>query len=427
MGFEQALSGLNAASKSLDTISHNIANAGTVGYKNQRTEFADLYTGAISGGSAQNQTGMGVNIAAVSTQFTQGGFSSTNNPLDMAVNGDGFFMVNHDGATAYSRNGQFSTNASGQLVNTQGDIVLGYGVNSSGQILPGQPQPLLLSKAPMTPVQTTTTTSSVNLDSRSVNPTAAWTTGAGAFAPDPASYNYTRSQTVYDSQGSSHTMEWYYARTGSNTWDAYASMDGSQPGNIDLGNGFGNPVQVTFGANGNITSPVTGFNVTVNTAGVTADVGKSFPAAGNWTMSTTLAGSTQIAAASSELSSSQNGNAPGTWTGWTVDSQGRIQGKYSNGQLAWVGQVSLARFVNPQGLTHLGNNLYGDTFDSGAAIVGSPGSGVLGNIESSMTEDSTVDLTQSMVDMITQQRNYQANAQAIKTQDAMMQTILNIR
>lgn len=428
MGFQQGLSGLNAASKALDTISHNIANAGTVGYKEQRTEFADVYSGAMAGGSSLNQVGMGVNVASVSTQFNQGAFTSTNNPLDMAVNGDGFFMVSHNGATSYTRDGQFHTNLNGELVTSENDLVLGYGVNNSGQILPGTPQPLVLSKAPMAPVQTVNSTAAVNLDSRLSNPTAAWApSGAGAFAPNPDSFNYTMSQTVYDSQGSAHTMEWYYVKTGANTWDAYASMDGSQPGNIDLGNGAGNPIQMTFGANGALTSPIGNIPVTVNTAGVTADVGTNFPAAGAWSMNTTMAGSTQIASSSAVLTSKQDGNAPGVWTGWVVDNTGRIQGKYSNGQLSWVGQISLARFENTQGLTHLGNNLYSDTYASGAPLVGTPGSGTLGGVQNNMTEDSTVDLTRSMVDMITQQRNYQANAQVIKTQDALVQTLLNLR
>ena len=429
MGFQQGLSGLNAASKALDTISHNIANAGTVGYKEQSTSFADVYAGTISSGASPNQVGMGVSLSAVTTTFSQGALSATNNPLDMAINGDGFFMVSQNGVTTYSRDGQFQTNSMGELVTIQGDKVLGYGINSNGQILPGQAQPLKLSKAPMAPAQTTTTNAAINLDSRTALPSSAWSpSGTGAYTPNPNSYSYTMSQTIYDSQGSSHNLEWYYVKTGANTWDAYANVDGAQPNKIDLGNGLGNPVKLTFGSTGLLINPASNnIPITIDTAGVASDVGVSFPGAGTWSLNTNVSGTTQIAASSAILTSNQNGNAPGVWTGWTVDNEGRIQGQYSNGQLSWVGQVSLARFENPQGLVHLGNNLYSETYSSGSAIVGSANTGNLGSIQNNMTEDSTVDLTKAMVDMITAQRNYQANAQVIKTQDALIQTLLNLR
>ena len=428
MGFQQGLSGLHAASQALDTISHNIANAGTVGYKQQRAEFADVYSGALAGGFSPNQIGLGVNVSGISTQFTQGAFTSTNNPLDMAVNGDGFFMVSRNGVTNYTRDGQFKTNALGELVTSENDKVMGFAVTSSGQVLPGQPQPIVLSKAPMPPAQSTTLNNMVNLDSRSQVPTSAWTpSGAGPFAPNPNTFNYTSSQTVYDSQGSAHTMQWYYVKTGANSWDMYGSMDGSQPGNIDIGAGYGNPVTLSFNASGQLVSPAAPAAVTVNTAGVTGDVGTIFPSAGTWSMTNDISGSTQIAAASTVVSTNQDGYAPGTWAGWAVDSIGRIQGKYSNGEVSWAGQVSLARFENPQGLVRMGDNLFGETAAAGNALVGSPGSGTHGMIQNAMTEDSTVDLTQAMVDMITQQRNYQANAQVIKTQDSIMQTLLNLR
>ena len=228
MSFQQGLSGLNSAAKSLDVIGNNIANSSTVGFKGSTTEFADVYARSLNGAGA-TQAGIGVSVAAIAQQFTQGNIETTANPLDIAINGGGFFRTQIGGAIQYTRNGQFSLDRNGFVVTPQGANVTGYGVAANGQILASTPTPLQISTTDMKPVATTKVDTSINLDSRETVPT-----NYPFNANDATTYNKQVPVSVYDTLGNSHTMSMYYVKTGSGTWDVYAGADGSEITNVDV-------------------------------------------------------------------------------------------------------------------------------------------------------------------------------------------------
>ncbi|RYE68052.1 MAG: flagellar hook-basal body complex protein, partial [Oxalobacteraceae bacterium] len=229
MSFQQGLSGLNGAAKSLDVIGNNIANSSTVGFKGSTTEFADVYARSLNGAGG-NQAGIGVAVAGIAQQFTQGNIETSNNPLDIAINGAGFFRTQSSGLTQYTRNGQFSLDKSGFIVTPQGANLTGYGVGNSGQILAGTPQPLQINTADIKPVATTKVDTSINLDSRASPPA-----NYPFSATDPTTYNKQVPIDVYDTLGNAHVMSMYYvknAETGS--WDVYVGSDGTEMTNTDV-------------------------------------------------------------------------------------------------------------------------------------------------------------------------------------------------
>ena len=228
MSFQQGLSGLNGAAKSLDVIGNNIANSSTVGFKGSTTEFADVYARSLNGAGA-TQAGIGVSVAAIAQQFTQGNIETTANPLDIAINGAGFFRTQLGGTVQYTRNGQFSLDKNGFVVTPQGANVTGYGVAANGQILASTPTPLQISTADMKPVATTKVDTSINLDSRETVPT-----NYPFNANDATTYNKQVPVSVYDTLGNSHTMSLYYVKTGSGTWDVYAGADGTEITNVNV-------------------------------------------------------------------------------------------------------------------------------------------------------------------------------------------------
>ncbi|HTT10221.1 MAG TPA: flagellar hook protein FlgE [Burkholderiaceae bacterium] len=406
MSFEQGLSGLNVASKDLDAIGNNIANASTVGYKAGRAEFADVFASSLAGGSS-TQIGIGAKVAAVRQQFTQGDISTTSNPLDVAINGAGFFRLTTNGTVSYSRNGQFSLDKDGYLVSNSGARLTGYPADINGQVVASTPVDLQLSLANIAPKPTSQASLSLNLDSRDTPPTSAFS------MTNPSSYNSSTAMTVYDSQGNSHTLTTYYVNTGPNTWDVYAAADGAAlnggavVGSLNFGSGGTLPADATM----NVSIPLT------NGAATPLAIPITYPAS-----SMTQFG---VDFAVSQLQ--QNGYTTGTLSGFSIGSDGTVLGQYTNGQSRAQGQIVLANFVNPQGLIALGNNQWSESSDSGQALVSSPGSGTLGVLQSGALEDSNVDLTAELVNMITAQRTYQANAQTIKTQDQVDQTLVNLR
>lgn len=436
MAFQQALSGLNTASKAIDATSHNIANSSTVGYKASVTHFSDVYAASLAGAGA-SQIGIGVNLGAVQQQFTQGNITATSNALDISINGAGFFQMDQNGATTYTRNGQFHLDKNGYIVNDQNLKLTGYAA-LSGVIVPSTPAPLQISASALAPKATGYNTSSsfngvkanLNLDSRQSTPTSPWVNGGAAgsttaFTPDPLTYNYSTALSMYDSLGNDHTMTFYFRKTAvSGQWDVYANVDGTTNQN----NGAAGPIgTLTFGTNGQITagSPM---NVTVNVSNVVASQGKPPNGAqATQTFPIDFTGTTQFGSPFGTNRLEQDGYAAGNLIGLSIGSDGVVQGRYSNGQTFAQGQVVLANFTNPNGLQALGNNQWSETSVSGPALVGAPNTSNLGVISSSTIEESNVDLTGELVNLITQQRNYQANAQSIKTQDQVMQTLVNLR
>lgn len=406
MSFQQGLSGLNAAARNLDVIGHNVANANTVGAKSSRAEFADVYANSLYGASAVSP-GIGTSVAAVAQQFTQGDISSTNNALDIAVSGQGFFRISDAGEITYTRNGQFRLDNQGYIINAQGGRLTGYPANDIGEVNPGLPVELKLQTRDVAPRATDSAIVTVNVASTATVPTAPFSVNNGS------TYSGAVPLGVYDSQGGEHTVTMYFRKTADNTWDVYASADGT------LMNGGASVGTFTFDADGKLatTSPTT---LTLNVP-VPAAVG------GTLTVPVDMSKMTQQGSAFSVFEQSQTGYAPGRLAGFSVGADGTILARYTNGQTLAQGQVVLANFANPQGLLSLGGNQWVETSDSGEPLVGAPGTGSLGDLKSGALEQSNVDLTAELVNMITAQRIYQANAQTIRAQDQLLQTIVNLR
>ena len=419
MSFQQGLSGLNASSKSLEVIGNNIANANTYGAKVSRAEFADVYANAI-GGTA-NAIGIGTTIGAVAQQFTQGNITSTDNPLDVAINGGGFFeLKNSSGALSYSRNGQFKVDNTGFIVNNQGGKLMGYPADATGVIIPGTASALQMPTAGITPAVTTKIAMELNLDSRSAVtlPVA----GAPINFADPSTYNNATSQTVYDAKGQDVALTYYFQKTGTDTWNVYVAANG-----VPLATSGGNPAPsttITFPTNGGTPTAPVG-TVALNIPAVTNAAGAtSVPISG---VALSLTGATQYGSQFGVTALTQDGYAPGQFIGAQIDANGVISARYSNGQTKPAGQIELATFRDPQGLQPMGGNAWVQSAASGGPVVGVPGSGNLGVLQAGALEESNVDLTSELVNMITAQRSYQANAQTIKTQDQILQTIVNLR
>lgn len=427
MGFQQGLSGLNAASKSLDTIGNNVANANTVGFKQSETIFADVYAASITGASA-TETGIGTKVVNVSQQFTQGNITSSNNPLDIAINGNGFFRMSDQGTIVYSRNGQFHLDKDGYIVNSNGLHLTGYAVDSNGVLQTGAATDLVLKTDDIAPKSTSKITEVMTLDARKSAIDPAGPNGTFNMS-NPLTYNDSSSVTVYDDKGISHITQLFYVKRTplpaspagtQSTWEVYAAVDGTvlpAPAGGKIGT-------LKFLSNGTLdpttTNPITGIALPVTTGATT-------PIGGATGITLDFAGTKEYGSNFSVNTQTQDGFASGHLSGFTVGADGSIVGRYTNGKSATLGQVVLASFKNPNGLQPLGNNVWAETASSGASLVGGPSSGPLGVLQSSAVEDSNVDLTAELVNMITAQRVYQANAQTIKTQDQVLQTLVNLR
>lgn len=407
MSFQQGLSGLNAASKNLDVIGNNVANSNTVGFKGGQAQFSDVFANSLAGAGG-SAVGIGVTVAAVLPTFGQGNINVSANPLDLAVNGQGFFRMSSNGTASYTRNGQFHLDKDGFIVNGSGARLTGYPVGAGGTIVAASPADLQVSRVDLPPQATTGSLITANLDSR------ASALPAGSFDPtDPATYHSATSMAVYDSLGNPHTLSTYFMKTASNTWSVFAANDGVQIGAGAIG-------VLNFTTSGAINTATTTLPMNISTAVATGAVS---PLA--FTLDFT--GSTQFGSAFGVNNLTQDGFTSGRLAGFSVGADGVILGRYTNGQSLAQGQIVLANFSNPQGLQPMGGNQWGETPQSGQSLVGAPNTGSLGVLQSGAVEDSNVDLTGELVQMITAQRVYQANAQTIKTQDSVLQTLVNLR
>lgn len=408
MGFQQGLTGLNAASKNLDVIGNNVANAGTVGFKASQAQFADVFANSLTGAGGV-QIGIGTKIADVAQQFTQGNITVSNNPLDLAINGKGFFRMDQNGVVSYSRNGQFHLDKDGYIINSTGLRLTGYGVDNNGVILQTAPTDLQVSAADLTPRASTKAGIGVNLDSR-LSPPA-----TSPFNPtDPTTYNNSTSLTVYDSLGNPQIVSTYFVKSATaNTWNVYGTVT-APTGTTTALNGGASLGTLTFSTTGTYTaSTVAAISIPVTTG-----------AASPLVITPDFSTSTQFGSPFGVNTLTQDGYSSGNLSGFSIGANGIVQGRYSNGQSRNLGQVVLANFVNPQGLQPLGDNQWAETSSSGAPLVGAPNTASLGVLQSSAVEDSNVDLTAELVNMITAQRVYQANAQTIKAQDTILQTLV---
>jgi flagellar hook protein FlgE len=420
MGFQQGLSGLSASSKNLEVIGNNIANANTIGAKASRAEFGDMYSAALNGSGAAT-VGIGVNVQAVTQQFTQGNISTTSNPLDLAINGNGFFEVNNGTQTFYTRNGQFEANKDGFLTTNQGLKLMGYPADLKGVILPGAAVPLQLPTGGLAPNVTSKNSIEMNLDSRK-----AVTLPTGTPKIDftnAATYNDASSVTVYDAKGQDVALTYYFQKAATDTWNVYATANGTSV-KVDAA---GNPLPVT-----SISYPPNGGLPTAPTGAVSIDIPSTTNATGGTTLPITgvaldVTQSTQYGTGFGVTAMVQDGFAAGQLSSLSIEKSGILMATYSNGQSKPAGQIELASFRNPQGLKPMGGNLWSRSSASGDPTVGVPDSGNLGVLQAGALEESNTDLTGELVNMITAQRVYQANAQTIKTQDQVLQTLVNLR
>ena len=364
MSFQQGLSGLAAAAKNLDIIGNNVANANTVGFKESSAQFGDVFAASVnSGGSGNLQVGIGTAVSNVLPVFSQGNITVTQNPLDMAINGAGFFRISDNGSISYTRNGQFSLDKSGYIVNPQGRNLTGYAADATGNIDTSNLVNLQLSRADLAPKASATATVLLNLDSSS------GTKSAAAFnMSNSATFNSTTSVDYYDGLGNQHTLSTYYVKTAANTWDVFAANDGTQVGAGSIGT-------LSFNTDGSMNTAATTlpFNISIPLTS-----GAPTPQA----LAIDLSGSTQYGSAFGVNTLSTDGYASGKLTGYTVGADGMVVGRYSNGQTRTQGQVVLASFNNQEGLAALGQNSYGETPASGAPLIGKASSGNLGVIQS---------------------------------------------
>lgn len=431
MSFNAALSGIQASSSDLDVIGNNIANSATIGFKSSRTEFADVFPpGSTVGG--------GVRLARVHQSFAPGNINQTGNSLDLAIQGSGFFILSNRGEHVYTRAGQFTIDNQNFIVNSANQRLTGLLADKSGNITANAGD-LRINTANINPVATGNVTSGVNLYSGSKKMAADWIGGA---TPAVDTYNNVNSSTIYDSLGNSHVLSMYFIAA-----DAMAA--GGTP-NASTPPGTENQWYVAFQIDNQDVPPIVGTGNTANLftanfnsdgsfAGVNDTSGTPLPTNliplslnlqnGSTPLSfnVDLSNSTQFGSPYSIQSIYQNGFTTGSLSGLEIDSSGVILGSYTNGQTMAMGQIQLANFSDPDSLENLGNTSWAQTVGSGQPLVSNPGSGSLGFVQSGGLESSNVDLTGELVNLIGAQRNFQANAQTIRTGDAIMQTIINIR
>ena len=405
MTFRLALSGLNAAQADLTVTANNIANTATNGFKGSRAEFAELFSVSPQGVSS-NAIGNGVRVSNVAQQFTQGNIDFTDNSLDLALSGQGFFILNDGGALAYTRAGAFQVDNQGYVVNARQQRLQVYPPSADGQFNTGALTDIQLVTSESAPAATANVDVTLNLPANAAPPTVA------VF--DPAnvnSYNNATSLTTYDSLGAAHTATMYFVKTANpNEWTTQLYVDGNAVGAAQTLE-YDNTGALIDPASGQITFPA------YTPATGAADMNMTF----NFADTTQYGGNFTVNAIT------QDGYTTGRLIGMDIDSTGVVQARFTNGRSLALGQVALANFSNPQGLQQLGDTNWAETFGSGQALRGQAGNSGFGLVQSGALEASNVDITAQLVNMITAQRNFQANAQMISTQDSITQTIINIR
>lgn len=532
MSFNIGLSGLRAASKDLNVTGNNIANAGTVGFKQSRAEFSDVYAASVLG-TGKNPQGSGVLMSNISQQFNQGNINYTQNALDLAINGNGFFQVSNNGAVSYTRAGYFGTDREGFLVDNFGYKLQGFPVDGNGNLQNGVVGDLQIQTTNQEPRATSTINTAFNLNSTLKSPVtwqsaydaivddayqdayapaydaelttrtdeyyanegidpasptpeqaadaqayavplaqaagvaagdaaaalpatvaAARTEADATFDPtDPTTYNNSTSVSIYDSQGNAHVMTQYFVKTSANTWDMKVLIDGRNPADPSGTQPY--VLGLAFDASGALQS-IAGdeaaglFSIDQGTKKVTLNAATGNPPTGGWVPAISngatpatwssngalanpegivfdFSRSSQFASSFAVNSVSQDGYTTGELASLEIDDSGVVFARYTNGQSKVQGQIILANFANVQGLTPVGKTQWVQSFESGEPVIGTPGSGTLGALQAGALEDSNVELSDQLVNLIVAQRNYQANAKTIETESAITQTIINLR
>jgi len=407
MGFQYGLSGMNAASKNLDVIGHNIANANTTGFKGSRTEFSELFGSAV-GASSSNTVGQGVGVTGVTRQFGQGNVSITGNNLDVAINGAGFLGLSMpDGSTAYTRAGSLQINKDGELVNQESARVLGFPTElKTGAVVSRTVEPIILPiDRGIEGQKTAELAVKLNLDGE------ASIYNSGTDTPPYTTYSV--SMNIYNSQGEAIPVDLYFTKTGVNKWEVEKSVNGGTKADM---------ATVEYDNDGKFKTQTAASGINTGEE-ITADEADGI----DFKVAVDLSGTSQFASRFSVSKISQDGYAAGDLNGLSIEADGTVRARYSNGLNLSQGKLALFKFNNAQGLAATTGGNFIETVTSGAPVAGEPNSGNFGGLQSGALEDSNVDLTAELVNMMTAQRSYQANAQTLKTQDQVMATLVNLR
>lgn len=424
MSFSQAVSGLNAAATNLDVIGNNIANSATYGFKSGTASFADMFAGS--------KVGLGVKIAGITQDFTDGTTTNTGRGLDVAISQNGFFrLVDSNGSVFYSRNGQFKLDENRNLVNMQGLQLTGYPATGTPPTIQqgANPGPITIPNTLMGAKSTDTASMQINLNSSDKVP------ANQPFSPtDADSYNKRAPLTVFDSQGNQHDINVFYVKTGDNTWDVWTQD--SSVANSPLVKS----AQMRFDENGALDAveeytqdpalPAQDWvlsgtpNATPSFSITSGTVNGAEPAVFTLSLQNSMQ---QNTGSNNVIATTQNGYKPGDLVSYQINEDGTVVGNYSNEQKQVLGQIVLANFANNEGLSSQGNNVWAATQASGVELLGTAGNGNFGKLTNGALESSNVDLSKELVNMIVAQRNYQSNAQTIKTQDQILNTLVNLR
>jgi len=450
------VSGLSAYSNAISVIGNNIANVNTTGYKESRGNFSDILSQS-SGTGGTLQIGRGVSVTSVSSVFTQGAFQSTSLPGDLAIDGDGFFIVKDPKTNAlqYTRDGNFTLNRDGKLANPEGLIVQGFNVDSSGNALP-LVEDINISGQSYPPKKSEHATVQANLDSTSplINDPTTGTVAAFDPANPVKTSQFSTALTVHDSLGTGHTVDIYFQKTADNSWNWFTGTRGNelagQTGTSLVTVGAGtltftkdgalDTVTTTADMNGPLAAPVQGATATFNFAGgaqaaqtIDFNFGAPRQLLSNGALvpspsaPTGFEGTTQFAAPSSTLQQSQDGYGSGVLQSFSIDEQGKVRGLFSNGQAVDLKRVALAKFTSTAGLKPVGKNLFSETILSGQPIVAGPGNSGTGALQAGALEISNVDLSSQFVELIRAQQAFQANARVITTGDQLLTETVNLK
>jgi flagellar hook protein FlgE len=427
------VSALDAFSNSLSTSSSNIANVNTIGYKSAQTNFSTLLAASMGEGdlsSAGVISGTSQNIAQ------QGLLQTASSPTDLAISGNGFFMVSpsadQSGGTYYTRAGDFNPDASGNLRNSSGFYLQGYSVDSQGNVAPGTPLSAInISNLTGKAEPTTTMTLQANLQASTDAYTGTY--NAGDMTNGTIEPNFTRTINVYDSQGGSQPITINWLKTGANTWSYEVSYAG------DVNNLSGTPPsallasgEMSFNADGTLANADDSQSTPTGSIGVTIPWSSTTSGLAPQTLSLDMGtvgasnGMTQFDSASTLTNSTVDGALFGTLSGVSVDPNGLVTAQFSNGLTQKIAQVPLATFINPNGLAAISGNAYAQTEQSGNAVIGAAGAGGAGKIQSAALEGSTVDLATEFTNLITTQRAYSASTRVITTASEMLDTLNNM-
>lgn len=401
--FNIGLSGLKTTQKALEITSHNIANSGTAGFKSGSAEFAAVYNGGQRGG---------VDVSDIKENFTrEGGVVNTGSALDLAITGKGFFVVSENGRMAYTQAGRFDLDKDQNIVNSSGNRLQGYGIDTEGNLVPGVLTDLKIEAANIPAQASTEIAFSLNLSSASDVITLPFDPAVGN------SYNYSQSSEIFDSLGNSHTLTQYFVHSGANTWESHYFVNGQELRTDPADPATAVTETLTFNAEGQLTSPAAPATIPLTYTPTTGAAVMNF--------GINMANSTQFGSGFNIYKNDADGYTAGEFSGVSIAETGEVFATFTNGETKLQGQVVLANFANINGLETGNKTVWYATNESGAALYGTPDAGSFGSLLSGAYVGSNVDISEQLVDLMSFQQNYQANAKTISSADEMMQILFS--